>query len=81
MENFERENIDELLKICQIYQYFSCQNFAPSVANYVSFQVLSINYSLTAGWYLTWITDITAANPGKYCLKLLKNLSISLVIS
>ena len=25
MENFDRENIDELLEICQ---YFHCQNFA-----------------------------------------------------
>ena len=29
MENFDRENIDELLKIHQIRQYFSHQNFAP----------------------------------------------------
>ena len=27
MENFDRENIDELLKICQIRQYFPRQNF------------------------------------------------------
>ena len=27
MENFDRENIDELLEICQIRQYFPCQNF------------------------------------------------------
>ena len=29
MENFDRENIDELLEIRQIRQYFPCQNFAP----------------------------------------------------
>ena len=29
MENFDRENIDELLEICQIRQYFPRQNFAP----------------------------------------------------
>ena len=29
MENFDRENIDELLEIRQIYQYFPCQNFVP----------------------------------------------------
>ena len=28
MENFDRENIDELLKIRQICQYFPHQNFA-----------------------------------------------------
>ena len=28
MENFDRENIDELLKICQIRKYFPRQNFA-----------------------------------------------------
>ena len=28
MENFDRENIDELLEICQIRQYFPRQNFA-----------------------------------------------------
>ena len=39
MENFDRENIDELLEICQIRQYFPRQNFAlysmhlPAVAN------------------------------------------------
>ena len=30
MENFDRENIDELLKVCQIRRYiFHRQNFAP----------------------------------------------------
>ena len=29
MENFDRENIDELLEIRQIRQYFPRQNFAP----------------------------------------------------
>ena len=29
MENFDRENIGELLEICQIRQYFPRQNFAP----------------------------------------------------
>ena len=29
MENFDRENIDKLLEIRQICQYFSLQNFAP----------------------------------------------------
>ena len=29
MENFDRENIDELLEICQIRQYFPRQNFVP----------------------------------------------------
>ena len=29
MENFDRENIDELLEICQIRQYFTGQNFVP----------------------------------------------------
>ena len=29
MENFDRENIDELLEIRQILQYFPHQNFAP----------------------------------------------------
>ena len=29
MENFDRENIDELLEIHQIRQYFPRQNFAP----------------------------------------------------
>ena len=29
MENFDRENIDELLEIRQIRQYFSSQKFAP----------------------------------------------------
>ena len=28
MENFDRDNIDELLKIHQICQHFPCQNFA-----------------------------------------------------
>ena len=28
MENFDRENIDELLEIRQIHQYFPRQNFA-----------------------------------------------------
>ena len=28
MENFDRENIDKLLEICQICQQFSHQNFA-----------------------------------------------------
>ena len=36
MENFDRENIDELLEICQIRQYFPRQNFAPyGELNYV----------------------------------------------
>jgi len=29
VENFDEENVDELIKICQIRQYFPCQNFAP----------------------------------------------------
>ena len=29
MENFDRENIDKLLEICQIRQYFPRQNFVP----------------------------------------------------
>jgi len=29
VENFDGENVDELIKICQIHQYFPCQNFAP----------------------------------------------------
>ena len=29
MENFDRENIDELLEICQIRHIFPPQNFAP----------------------------------------------------
>ena len=29
MENFDRENIDELLEIRQIHQYFPRQKFAP----------------------------------------------------
>jgi len=28
-ENFDKENVDELIKICQICQYFPHQNFAP----------------------------------------------------
>jgi len=29
VEHFDGENVDELLKICQIHQYFPRQNFAP----------------------------------------------------
>ena len=29
MEKFDRENIEKLLEICQIRQYFPRQNFAP----------------------------------------------------
>jgi len=29
VENFNRENVDELIKIRQIRQYFPCQKFAP----------------------------------------------------
>ena len=29
VENFDGENVDELIKIHQIRQYFPCQNFAP----------------------------------------------------
>ena len=37
MENFDRENINELLEILQIRQYFPCQFFAPySTYNYVN---------------------------------------------
>jgi len=28
-QNFDGENVDKLIKICQIRQYFPCQNFAP----------------------------------------------------
>jgi len=28
-ENFDRENVDELIKIYQIHQYFPHQKFAP----------------------------------------------------
>ena len=36
MENFHRENIDELLEIHQICQYFPCQKFVPygTVSNF-----------------------------------------------
>ena len=33
MENFD-ENIDELLEICKIRQYFPCHNFAPYGTQY-----------------------------------------------
>jgi len=29
VENFDGENVDELIKICQIHQYFPHQNFVP----------------------------------------------------
>jgi len=29
VENFDRENVDELIKIHQIHQYFPCQKFVP----------------------------------------------------
>jgi len=29
VKNFDRENVDELIKICQIRQYFPCQKIVP----------------------------------------------------
>jgi len=29
VENFDKENVDELIKICQIRQYFPRQKFVP----------------------------------------------------
>ena len=37
MENFDRENIDELLEIRQIRQYFPRQNFVPYGTSLVCF--------------------------------------------
>ena len=34
MENFHRENIDELLEILQIRQYFPCQNLRRMISNF-----------------------------------------------
>jgi len=43
-ENFDGENLDELIKICQICQYFPCQNFMPySISVVVTFWSVCAN--------------------------------------
>ena len=44
MENFDRENIDQLLEIRQIRQYFHCQNFVPYGIAYVVCSRLAMYY-------------------------------------
>jgi len=34
-ENFDRENVDKLIKFCQIHQYFPRQNLAPYGISYI----------------------------------------------
>ena len=43
MENFDRENVDELLEIHQIRKYFPHQNFAPYGIIYVRQMNIHVN--------------------------------------
>ena len=56
MENFDRENIDELLEIHQIRQYFPCQNFA--LYGMYTCEVLNIKIIRTVSYQYVSTTKI-----------------------